>query len=221
MEAGRSEETRAPASHAQVVEDLTRAEQEEGWLARCEAVGEYLSLTLPLLAALADVLRPLVSGPVLEVCAGDGSLARGLQRTGIAVTATDLHPAGAGVRVASARDALLAFEPTLVIGSFVPFDSGIDRLVLEAPSVQHYLVLNARLGGELGARELWMTPGWRRRELSELSRWMITRHDQWIRPGAPLLQRGEAWLLTRALESGRNPAPDDEEGQTGDREPEE
>ena len=186
-------------TYAEVLARLSEAERAEGWMARCVDEGRYLTLNLPFVEALAAALRPLVEGPVLEVCAGDGALAGELRRAGVEVVATDARPpAGAeGVGALAARDALAAHRPRVVLGAFVPVDSGVDREVLESPHVRHYLVLGARFGGPPGSPHLWPAAGWEGVLLEDVTRWTICRHDVWLGPGTPPLRRGEAWLLSR------------------------
>ena len=101
----------------------------------------------------------------------------------------------------SAEAALRRFLPKVVLGAFVPFDGGVDEAVLACPTVEHYVVLNARLGGSLGSPTLWQATNWNAEPLDPVRRWMLTRHDVWLdQPGwscADLLQHGEAWLFTR------------------------
>lgn len=191
----------APAelpSPTRALQDLAEAERAEGWLARCEKAGRYVVLTERFVEALAGVLRRL-GGPVVEICAGDGSLADALRARDIRVHPTDLAPSAASPRVerATADAALRRYRPPVVLGSFVPVDSGVDRRVLWDPYVRHYVVLNARLGGAFGAYPLWHVPGWTRVQLEEVTAEMITRHDVWRGDDAPVLRHGEAWLLSR------------------------
>ena len=202
--------TTALPSRAQVLAEVARAERAEGWLARCADAGRYVALHRPFADALARALRPLVAGgaPVLEVCAGDGALAAALRRRGLAVVATDAEPppGAAAVERLSADEALARYRPAVVLGSFVPFDAGVDRRVLGESGVREYLVLNARLGGALGAECLWTHPGWHRRPLPAVSARMVCRHDVWLGDARPLLRFGEAWRLSRAADE-HNAAP--------------
>jgi len=181
----------------QILAELAEAERRAGWLAACEEAGRYLVLSRELVEALFVAIGTL-PGPVLEVCAGRGELAEALRGGGLDVIAADADPPpGSAVVRAAAAEAIERYEPATVIGCFVPFDAGVDRAALAAPSVWNYLVLNARLGGQLGSRELWTTPGWSRAPLPQVAEWMITRHDVWLGAHRPLLKHGEAWLLRR------------------------
>ncbi len=187
--------------YARVLAELAEAEQAEGWLARCEDSGRYVVLNGAFVEALAGVLRHLGGAPVLELCAGDGSLAAALRGCGIEVIATDAHPpaaAPAHVERLTAAQALQRYRPRVVLGSFVPVDAGVDRLVLGSPHVREYLVLNARLGGEFGAGCLWTHPGWSRAPLGEVASCMVSRHDAWLGSGMPTSRHGEAWLFSQA-----------------------
>ncbi|MFO7906450.1 MAG: hypothetical protein ACQESR_31520 [Planctomycetota bacterium] len=184
---------------------LIAAEQGRGWLDECDEVGRFLALGQELLDALSLALRPLAElGPVLEVCAGSGDLARALNTTGVPVQATDAKPPNeaAGVWRMTADAAMRHFRPAVVLGVFVPHDAAVDEAVLACPSVQHYLALNARIGGSFASRAFWRTPGWHARPLEAIDRWMITRHDVWLGsagagPGELIKRHGEAWHLAR------------------------
>jgi hypothetical protein len=132
---------------------------------------------------------------VLEVCAGRGELAGALSAAGVPVVAADADPPpGSPVVRATAAAALRRWRPAVVLGCFVPVDAGVDDAVLACPSVRHYVVLGARLGGCLGSPALWQNLHWAAEPLPGISRWMLTRHDVWL--GArekAILRHGEAW----------------------------
>lgn len=213
-------------SHGRTLAALAEAEQAEGWLARCIETGQFLTLNVAFVDSLAQALRRLDARPwrgrdafasritaslpddlapragisVLEVCAGDGSLAAALRDRGVTVKATDSDPPADGtlpVARFNADEALRRHRPRVVLGSFVPVDSDVDRQVLDDPGVRHYVVLNARIGGEYGAACLWRHAGWTRTRLAAVDRWMICRHDVWLGAHRPPLRHGEAWLLSR------------------------
>ncbi len=187
-------------------ERMVAAERSAGWLAECDDAGRFLAVGQELVDALSDTLRQVAEdGPVLEICAGSGELACRLAGLGVSIIATDAEPTeGSEVLRLSAAAALCQYEPTVLLGAFVPFDSGVDEAVLACPSVQHYVVLNARIGGMLGSAAIWQASGWKAEPLEPVRRWMLTRHDVWIGPldqaadsSVDLLQHGEAWLFTR------------------------
>ena len=182
-----------------LVRSMALAERHDGWLSKCQNEGRFLVLNEEMVGALGQFLRTLCGvDSVLEVCAGTGRLAEALASVGVRTVATDIAPpAGSTVDRASAPDALDRWRPAVVLASFVPFDSGVDSAVLSAASVEHYVVLNSRLGGQLGSGILWAHPDWIARPLPRISRWMICRHDVWIDPLQPILQHGETWHLSR------------------------
>ena len=177
------------------LEEIAAAEQGDGWLSACERDGRFLIPTEQFVEALGQFLRRLEAGPVLEVCAGGGELAAALRATGVPVAATDADPpSGAAVVRASAEEALRRYRPVVVLGCFVPVGAGVDPLVLGFPSVRHYVVLGARVGGVLGSPLLWRHPSWTAEPIEPLTRWMLTRHDAWI-DRQTILRCGEAWHL--------------------------
>jgi hypothetical protein len=179
--------------------ELLIAEQGDGWLSACERADRFLLLSRQLVTSLAGVLRSLGHGKVLEVCAGRGELAEALGLEGVPIVATDTQPdRGSHVIRADAAEALRRHRPALVLASFVPIDSGVDERVMRFPSVRHYVVLGARIGGLFGSAALWQSPGWTAEPLAEVNRWMLTRHDVWLgTPGHPVLRHGEAWHWRR------------------------
>ena len=178
--------------------EIAAAEQADGWLIACEARGQFLVPCREQVTALAQVLKRLVPGPVLEICAGDGELARALATENLRVVATDRDPREACVERATAEEALRRYRPRVVLGSFVPVDSRVDETVLSFPSVQHYVVLGARVGGIFGSQALWRSSGWQAEPLDEAAPWMLTRHDVWLGlPNKPVLRHGEAWHVKR------------------------
>ncbi len=191
-------------------ERFVAAEQRFGWLDECDDAGLFLAVSRELVDALSAALRQLAgNSPVLEVCAGSGELACQLTASGTRVQATDTEPPkDAEVPRMSARAALRHFQPTVVLGVFVPLDAGVDEAVMACPSVMHYVVLNARIGGSLGSSTLWQTPNWKAERLASISRWMLTRHDVWLGDDVCIggegeetggtIQHGEAWHFTRA-----------------------
>jgi hypothetical protein len=178
---------------------IAAAERGEGWLIACVEDDRFLVLTREVVAALAARLRSLGDGPALEVCAGRGELAEALCRLGVALLAADADPPeGSPVRRASAEEALREHRPSIVLGSFVPIDAGVDEAVMTCSSVRHYLVLSARIGGLVGSPALWRNPAWKGEPIHQISRWMLTRHDVWLgTPERLVIQHGEAWHFER------------------------
>ena len=187
-----------PATQQQVLTDLTAAERDAGWLAACEEAGCHLVVTRELAEAVAELVRTLSPGPVLEVCAGCGELAAAVRRQGIDLTAADADPAaGSDVLRLDAAAALARIEPRMVIGCFVPVDSRVDQSVLATPSVEYYLVIAARINGQFSSSLDRSSRGWEACPLPEIARWVVTRHDTWLGEGRGVLRRGEARFYRR------------------------
>ena len=191
--------TTALPSFQSQLDRIAAAERGDGWLCACEDDGRFLLPSRQLVESLGELLRSLGAGPVLEVCAGRGELSEALTAA-VPVVATDAGPpAGSSVHSMSAEEALGRHRPTVVLGSFVPVDAGVDEAVLRFPSVDHYVVLGARIGGLLGSAALWRTADWTAARLPNVEQWVLTRHDVWLDgPQRPLIQHGEAWHFNKA-----------------------
>jgi hypothetical protein len=187
------------------LDQVVASEQGDGWLLACEGAGRFLAPCRELVQSLAALLRCLTNGrPILEVCSGGGELAAALRAAGVPILATDASPAeGTDVERIAAQEALQKYRPGVVLGAFVPSDAGVEPSILNCPSVEHYVVLGARINGAFGASALWQDARWQGSPLGEMTDWMITRHDVWLgRDRLPLLRHGEAWHFQR------NPVPD-------------
>ena len=186
------------ATYDQVVAQMGRAEQGDGWVVACEQADAFVVLNEQFVDALACVLAELCSGPIVEVCAGSGELSDALRKRSVDVIATDVDPpAETTVVRADAAEALSRYRPSVVLGSFVPFDAGIDELVSAESCVDQYVVVNARLNGVLGSTCLWQDQTWHATQMDAVSRCMICRYDVWMGPDQPILQHGEVWFLQK------------------------
>jgi hypothetical protein len=181
---------------------VAAAERGDGWLVACEEAGLYLAICRELVDALSAVLQPDDAEPILEVCAGTGALAAALRAAGVPVLATDSNPAGGFPVVrADAGESLQRYLTRKVVSVFAPIDSGVDQLVMSFPTVREYVVLGARIGGQFGSFTLWSDSSWTRTPLTDVTRWMIPRHDVVLPSNdrSPrIIQHGEAWQFLRS-----------------------
>jgi len=204
-------ETPAMPAYDALLRRMAEAEHGPGWFAACVEAGQYLVPSRSLIDTLAAVLGELSSGSgggggsgaIVEVCTGDGTLATALCEHDLEVIATDSHPpTDAPVERLDAEAALHRHQPRIVLGSFVPWDAGVNEAVLNSPSVQHYLLLHAMLSERDRIERLAKGDALRARRLPEVERWMLTRHDVWMGPNTPPRTKGQAWVLSRtALET--------------------
>jgi len=155
---------------------MEQAERGEGWLAWCEARGIYVAWSPSLVAAVTEVLRAC-GGPVLEVAAGDGTLARCLADHGLEVRPTDPVPSAPDVERLSCEEALARYAPRVVLSCFPPLDAGIEQRVTRHPAVRHYLYVGPLVNDRPGPEALWIEPGWDRIPLPAVDRFLISRLD--------------------------------------------
>lgn len=133
--------------------------------------------------ALVRALARLAAGrEVLELAAGDGTLARFLAAEGVPVRATDDHSwwkggaAPAGVERLDARDALARHAPRVVLCSFPPPGNAFERAVFRTRSVETYVVLTTRhrfAAGDWDAYEAASGAGFAGGEEPALSRLLL------------------------------------------------
>jgi hypothetical protein len=191
-------ETSDEPSFERVIGAIEAAERAEGWLCACAQRGRYVVLNREFLGALGQTLRSLGGRCVVEVCAGDGELARALAKRRVMVIATDDAPRDHAVLRVNAGKAIRRYRPDIVVSSFAPCDAGVEASVLSSPSVQHYIMLGAEQAGPMAQPDIWEHPGWKPTRLRPVEQWMVCRHDVWLGPGRGIRRHGRAWLLSRA-----------------------
>jgi hypothetical protein len=115
-----------------------------------EPRGIYCFYSRPLVAGLAALIAE-TGGEVLEIAAGDGTLARFLNAAGAAhVRATDDRSWSHAisfpddVEPLDATTALARYAPKVVLCSWPPPDNRFEAAVFAAPSVERYIVLTTR-----------------------------------------------------------------------------
>jgi hypothetical protein len=169
-------------------------EFDEGWLSFCEREGIYGLWTEEFLDALSTILSARTDGPVLEVAAGNGTLASHLRSRRIEVNSTD--PANRGGL--TARRAIEKHYPKIVISAFAPYDADVDTAVLEALCVQHYVAINTEIDGRFGHPRTLSDPRWRRQPADRAAALLFTRYDTPIdEEGQRIIQHGGVLLLQR------------------------
>lgn len=111
--------------------------------------GIYCFYAAPLLRGLVGLLAG--RGPVLELAAGDGTLARFLRARGLEVAACDDYSWEATAAAArpdverlDAREALRRHKPRAVVCSWPPAGNDFERAVFEAPQTELYVVIGSR-----------------------------------------------------------------------------
>jgi hypothetical protein len=109
--------------------------------------GIYAFYSQALIRALAERIGDRAC---LEIAAGDGTLTRFLAEAGVLVRATDDHSWShvihfpKEVEKLDASQALLRYQPKVVLCSFPPPRNTFEREVFRAPSVDLYVVLTTR-----------------------------------------------------------------------------
>lgn len=127
-------------------------------------------------------------GPVLEVGAGRGDLARALRRWGVPIIATDggssldgrlQWPRGVpdDVELLSYTAALARYRPACVLCAWMPLGEDWTPAFRACPSVRAYLLIGEGPGGCTGsAAAFQVAPGWKRTKLVRLGARGLTRN---------------------------------------------
>lgn len=138
--------------------------------------------------ALAGVIAGAVGGPLVEVGAGRGDLARWLGERGLPLVATDdgslldgrlRWPRGlpAGVEPLGYAEALARHRPAFVLCSWMPLGEDWTPAFRACPSVRDYLLIGEGPGGCTGTPASFAAPpGWRGAFLPAVSRLGLTRN---------------------------------------------
>lgn len=119
--------------------------------------------------------------PVLEIAAGDGTLARFLRDAGVQITATDDHSWSAvavadDVRSMDAARALREHPAPVVLCSWPPAGNGFEAAVFTTPGVEEYLVIGNRQTAGWGNPQAYAAAeraGWVCSDAPELARLVL------------------------------------------------
>lgn len=109
--------------------------------------GIYCFYSRQLIESLAGLIA---SRSCLEIAAGDGTLARFLNESGVRVVATDDHSWKHEVKYPDfvvkqdARDALREYSPEVVLCSWPPAGNNFEQQVFKTKSVHLYIVIGSR-----------------------------------------------------------------------------
>ncbi len=139
---------------------------ELSWNSFCHKRDVFHAFCYEFIEGLAAQIKALqVTGPIVEVAAGNGKLSYWLKKFGIPVIATDDYGTGwhsqplkrnpLYVERLIHSEALRKYEPELVIGCWLPYKSSIALDVLDAPSVKSYIDIGEGKYGCTGSEQLW------------------------------------------------------------------
>ncbi len=140
--------------------------------------GIYCFYSAPLIRELA---RLAGGRPVLEIAAGDGTLARFLAEAGVAITATDNGSwrdveRPAGVLDLEAADALRTHPAPVVLCSWPPAGNPFEASVFRTAGVEEYVVIGNRQTAGWGNQQAYadaIRAGWSCTEAPELARLVL------------------------------------------------
>ena len=116
-----------------------------------------------LLDSIADEIRQLKPKTVLDVCAGDGMLAKALHNRGLPIIASDnyswpFEKRHFKIHKLDHKKALEKFQPDIVIGCWMPLHTDWTPDFRKTKSVKHYIQIGeveACCGGNWDDRKKW------------------------------------------------------------------
>lgn len=131
---------------------------------------------LDLLALQLQELKPKL---ILDICAGDGMLAKALSDRGLPIKATDDYSWTFGQRFFDVekldyKEAIRKYRPDVIIGCWMPLGTDWTPFFRRFKSTKHYLIIgevNACCGGNWDQRKGWKI------ERLECSRYGLCRTD--------------------------------------------
>ncbi|HIG98101.1 TPA: hypothetical protein HA231_01610 [Candidatus Woesearchaeota archaeon] len=167
------------------------------WASFCRGRDVFHAFCYEFIEGLAAQIKALhVTGPVVEVAAGNGKLSHWLNAFGLSVIATDDYSTSWYIqpRVINPQyverlthaEALRKYKPELVIGCWLPYRSTIALDALDAPSVKSYIDIGEGKHGCTGSDQLWEREG--------LSASLIRQADQF---SVSRTQCSTAFLFTK------------------------
>lgn len=170
--------------------------------------GIYCFYSAPLIRELARIAG---DRPVLEIAAGDGTLARFLADAGVSITATDNGSwrdveRPAAVLELEATAALRAHPAPLVLCSWPPSGNPFEASVFRTPGVEEYLVIGNRQTAGWGNQSAYaaaIAEGWSCTEAPELARLVLPPEIEPVvlrfqAPSAQAAPNGSAEASTRS-----------------------
>lgn len=156
------------------------------WMGFCYYKGLYHIPTVEFVDELADEIRKLGPGPVVEVCAGNGKLSYHLSKRGVYTKATDdyswkdIKRQGSLVENFSCIEALETYKPRIVITSWIPNYGdyvNIGPEVLRFPTVKHFINIQDHKGKALDLRGTSKVLGFEWRRLPNVEKYGVCVED--------------------------------------------
>src|SRR3989344_835882 len=176
-----------------VVGDRQPQLSDSPWPGLIKRHGFYTVLTEEFMRELLKEIhqRRLINVPAIEVCAGRGVLSYQLQKAGMGIVAIDNgsdertreRSFAPVVDTLDHRQALEKYEPSLVVGMWLPYDPEIGRDILGFPSVKYFLDIAEQRGGNSWLTEEYIPENFKLMYLLNVGRYAIGVSDYFLRDG--------------------------------------
>ena len=162
--------------YKETITKLSLEEKSEGWIVWCEYNGVFQYPVVEWIDIIAETIRKTGSKKNLEIASGNGLIGKAINEVGIPVLLSDITNQKESEKL-DAENALMKYNPDLVFSCWVPFDSNIDSLILNYPTVSWYLTVVQTGPGFIGNESIWNSPGWNFEEIQSASKFSVSRSD--------------------------------------------
>lgn len=186
--------------YKETIAKLSLEEKSEGWIVWCEDNGVFQYPVVEWIDIIAETIGKTGSTKNLEIASGNGLIGNAINEAGVPILLSDLKNKKESENL-DAENALMKFNPDLVFTCWVPFDSDIDSLILNYPTVSWYLTVMQAGPGFIGNESIWNSPGWNFKEIQSANKFSVSRSDFLtnIVHGEHIIH-GKTFLFTRKME---------------------
>ena len=188
-------------SYKETIDKLALEEKSEGWLSWCEENQLFQYPVTEWIEIISNIIKKTGSKKNLEIASGNGIIGNAIRDTGVPIVLSDLIN-NKSIENLDATRALKKYNPDLVFTCWTPYDSDIDCLILNHPTVTWYLTVMQTGPGFVGNELIGNFPEWKVREIQTASKFSVSRTDflTKVDHGEHIIH-GKTFLFTREMEN--------------------
>jgi hypothetical protein len=133
---------------------------------------------------------------IIEIGAGLGRLSLALRENGVDIYPTDISPKNNDIEKLSADEALVKYNPEIVVGAWLPYDGNIEIKILNHKSTEYFLYICQVSNGISGNERIWSDRKWEVIPLSEANNYSLCRYD-FLSPNGEIVKHSESFLFKK------------------------